>query len=113
MIQSFKQYTYRELQKIAKSLQLSAGGKRIQIMGRIRMFYYWKNKNDNLNTKLNVITNYNCVQSMFIKMMYVIWFYLIFQSSKMHNLKNTSYINVLMNSMFNQTTNHLNLRRLT
>ncbi len=78
MLKTFKHLSYRELQIFAKKLGLSAFGKRIQIIGRIRMYQYWKDK-----TK-EVIHKINYLQIALMNMIYMAWIYLIVSPSKLH-----------------------------
>ncbi len=90
--QSFKHISYRELQMIAKQLELSAGGKRIKIIGRIRMNVFWRNKRNKKNNHLKksnqwMISKSNILQNTFISTLWMIWVYMILTPSQIHPIR--------------------------
>ncbi len=81
MMKTFKHLSYRELQTFAKKLGLSAFGKRVKIIGRIRMYHYWKNQ-----TK-QVVQKFNYLQAGLVQCIYMVWIYLIMNPSKLHLIR--------------------------
>ena len=83
MMKTFKHLSYRQLQTFAKNLGLNAFGKRIQIIGRIRMYHYWKDQTKEVVHKMNYL------QIALINMIYMAWIYLIMSPSKLHLVKSS------------------------
>ncbi len=92
---TYQHLTYREIQIYAKSLGLSASGKRSKIIGRITMYHFWQNKKQQqagiqfVNQVENQLAcnKISYVQKAMINFIYMFWIYLILNQSNIHLIR--------------------------